>query len=118
MGLIYIHVTDLKNLQWLKTLEPTQGDNFVDAQKAADGILAGFSLPGFLTTGLFFSFRSVLETVGMYELPSLHFSWTAEELYSFTQGVAVYSSGVPGCVPVPVCLSPCHPSPHHFSYIG
>lgn len=81
-------------------------DNFVDAQKAADGILAGSSLPGFLTPESFSSFRLVLETVGMYEFPSLHLSWMAEELYSFTQGVAVYSSGAPGYVLVSVCLCP------------
>lgn len=81
-------------------------DNFVDAQKAADGILAGYGLPGFLTPESFSSFRPVLETVGMCELPSLHLSWMAEELYSFMQGVAVYSSGAPGYSLVSVCLCP------------
>ncbi|KAJ7408891.1 heat shock transcription factor, Y-linked-like protein [Willisornis vidua] len=37
----------------------------------------------------------VLGIVGMYDLPSCSLSWVAEELYSFTQGVAVNSSGTP-----------------------
>lgn len=52
-------------------------DNFVDAEKAADGILAGSSLPSFLTPESFSSFRLVLETAGMYELPLLPLSWVA-----------------------------------------
>lgn len=51
-------------------------DNFVDAEKATDGILAGSNLPGFLTPESF-SFRLVLETAGMYELPLLPLSWMA-----------------------------------------
>lgn len=46
----------------------------------------------------------------MYELPSLHFSRMAEELYAFTRGVAVYSSGAPGYVLVSVCLPLVTPS--------
>lgn len=55
-------------------------DNFEDAEKAADGVLAGSSLPG----------RLVLETVGMYELPLLPLSWMAEELHNFTKSSSVF----------------------------
>lgn len=65
-------------------------DNFEDAEKAADGVLAGSSLPGFLTPESFSSFRLVLETVGMYELPLLPLSWMAEELHSFTKSSSVF----------------------------
>lgn len=72
--LIYIHTTDLKVLLCLKMLETVQvvRDNFTGDQKDANEILPRFSLPGFLPSESFCSFRPVLAK-GMSGLPSLYY---------------------------------------------